>query len=409
MCAPVSGATSNRYASLAAPGYGLWNVCAARLRMTVHGALARGTSHSEYSPCFTSRPSSSTGWSKTMRVAESAPGCHTLSHGTSCPNNARPRATGRPYSTAIVVCATCWVTLPRWLNGYPCACAGEAAATSARRTGSASERQVARRVGRQIMVCIPFRMPSVMSCFRPSFGAHLLHLHVPDPHFAAEIVLLEGEVALREGVLLVDEVDSDLAVHLDDDVVAVGDDFLGEPGVRWHELLHHVLEVVQASGALRIGVAAVHLRLVAIRKAVAECRAEVLAAVAFVLDLDVGAIGEVLVVAARTEDVAHATFAMEHAVLERPPAVAQRITGDDPLHGGGLLHLRPGVLGRDLPVLEGPGVENGHPTVPALHCVLRLVRGLSRCRRRRGDETCRQHPHVLRPHRDSSLRMSRQV
>ena len=54
MCAPVSGVTSNRYASRAAPGYGLWKVCAARLRMTVHGALARGMSQTDYSPAFTS-------------------------------------------------------------------------------------------------------------------------------------------------------------------------------------------------------------------------------------------------------------------------------------------------------------------------------------------------------------------
>src|SRR6188768_676841 len=62
----------------------------------------------------------------TISVAASAPGCHTLSHGTSAPNNARPRAVGLPYSMAIVVNATCCITLPRWLNGYICAWHGAA-------------------------------------------------------------------------------------------------------------------------------------------------------------------------------------------------------------------------------------------------------------------------------------------
>jgi len=42
-------------------------------------------------------------------------------------------------------------------------------------------------------------------------------------------VTLEGEVAFREGVLLVREIDGRFAVDLDNDVVAVGDDFLRVP------------------------------------------------------------------------------------------------------------------------------------------------------------------------------------
>ena len=47
--------------------------CAARLRMNVHGLLARGISQMVYSPALTSRPSSLTSWLNVTRVAESAP------------------------------------------------------------------------------------------------------------------------------------------------------------------------------------------------------------------------------------------------------------------------------------------------------------------------------------------------
>src|SRR6266550_3885220 len=89
--------------------------------MTVHGACSRGISHREYSPARSGWPSITTSRLNLMRVAESAPGCQTLSHGTSAPNSARPRATGRPYSIEMLVNATIWLTVPRWLNGYPCA------------------------------------------------------------------------------------------------------------------------------------------------------------------------------------------------------------------------------------------------------------------------------------------------
>src|SRR6476646_2303098 len=112
-CETDSGATSTRSTSFSGPGYGLWNTCAARLKMTVHARCSRGTNHNEYSPAFSAWPSINTSWSNETRVAESAPGCQTLSHGTSFPNNARPRVTGRPYSTEMVVNATVCVTLPR--------------------------------------------------------------------------------------------------------------------------------------------------------------------------------------------------------------------------------------------------------------------------------------------------------
>ena len=49
-------------------------------------------------------------------------------------------------------------------------------------------------------------------------------------------MLLDGEMALGEAVLRIDEVDRLFAVDLDDDVIAVGDDFLGEPLVRLVQL-----------------------------------------------------------------------------------------------------------------------------------------------------------------------------
>ncbi len=85
--------------------------------MTVHGPASCGMSHSEYSPARSGLPSIKTSRLNLTRVAESAPGCQTLSHGTSAPNNARPRATGRPYAIEISVKATICVTLPLWLKG----------------------------------------------------------------------------------------------------------------------------------------------------------------------------------------------------------------------------------------------------------------------------------------------------
>src|SRR5688572_13274381 len=92
--------------------------------MNIQGPVARGTSHTEYSPAFTSRPSSTASRLKLTRVAESAPGCHTAFHFTSpeSPYRTRPRATGRPYTTEMSVNATVWSTRARWLNGKPCAC-----------------------------------------------------------------------------------------------------------------------------------------------------------------------------------------------------------------------------------------------------------------------------------------------
>src|SRR5690242_14436721 len=40
-------------------------------------------------------------------------------------------------------------------------------------------------------------------CNMPLLRRQLLHLHVPDPHLAAEVVLLEGEVPLHVRVLRV--------------------------------------------------------------------------------------------------------------------------------------------------------------------------------------------------------------
>ncbi len=137
--------------------------------------------------------------------------------------------------------------------------------------------------------------------------------------------------------------------------------------------------------------AAVDLCLVPAREPVAERRAEVLPAVSSVRDPDLGPVGEVLVVAARAEDVAHPSLAVQHAIGERPLAVAPRVARDDALLGDRLLDARAGPLGGDRPVLEGPGVEDRHPPV------LRLGH-----RRRGAQQHRRENPSMSHAHRRRS-------
>src|ERR1700722_11324945 len=69
------------------------------------------------------------------------------------------------------------------------------------------------------------------------------HLDLPDGKLGFRIILfgavvLERQVSLAEHVLLIHVIDGLLAVDEDLDVLAVGDHFLREPGVRRHEHLH---------------------------------------------------------------------------------------------------------------------------------------------------------------------------
>src|SRR5260370_675412 len=134
-------------------------------------------------------------------------------------------------------------------------------------------------------------------------------------------MLLEGEVALGVAILLIDEVDGRLTVQLDDDVVAFGDDFLREPLIGLDELIvdEHLLFLrgavavaaigVKAAGADLVAVGRVDLSLVARGEGLGELGAEILAAVALVVDLGLDAEAEVLIVAALAEEVAGGTAA----------------------------------------------------------------------------------------------------
>ena len=73
-------------------------------------------------------------------------------------------------------------------------------------------------------------------------------------------------------------VGSDLAVHLDDDMVAEGDDLLREPGIGGDVLLVHRLQAVETSRACAVTVRAVDLCLVSVRSVFALLRAEALTA-----------------------------------------------------------------------------------------------------------------------------------
>src|ERR1043165_7300803 len=79
-----------------------------------------------------------------------------------------------------------------------------------------------------------FRAPSLFTSHQRLttfflFLRQLLHLHILYPHLAAEVVLLEREVAFHVGVLRIHVIARDFVVDLDDDVVAVGDHFMIEP------------------------------------------------------------------------------------------------------------------------------------------------------------------------------------
>src|SRR5215467_11027941 len=97
-----------------------------------------------------------------MRVAESAPGCHTLSHGTSWPHSARPRATGRPYEMVMVVSATFCEMVPRWLNGYPWALAAHGTQTATRHESIAAHEAMNRvRMKKSTGLTLRRRRPSI--------------------------------------------------------------------------------------------------------------------------------------------------------------------------------------------------------------------------------------------------------
>lgn len=66
---------------------------------------------------------------------------------------------------------------------------------------------------------------------------------------AAFVVLLQSQQALLVSVLLIDVIHHNLAVYFDDDVISVGDDVLGPPGVIRNELFFDVGKAVEASGA----------------------------------------------------------------------------------------------------------------------------------------------------------------
>src|SRR5438105_2087199 len=69
-----------------------------------------------------------------------------------------------------------------------------------------------------------------------------LHDEVLVHHDAALVMLLQGEVALHVGVLLIHVIDGGLAVDFDDDMISLRDDVLVEPRFGRNKLLQNVLE-----------------------------------------------------------------------------------------------------------------------------------------------------------------------
>jgi hypothetical protein len=83
-------------------------------------------------------------------------------------------------------------------------------------------------------------------------------------HYAALIVLLQNQVAIGECVLFIDKVDHLLAIHFDDDVIALRDNVLIKPGVWWDEFLVDLDKVVKTAGPHRIFVGAIDLCFIAL-------------------------------------------------------------------------------------------------------------------------------------------------
>ena len=79
--------------------------------MTVH-LSAFGRVQTEYFPAASSCPSIFTAVVSSIVVASSAHGHQIFPYGTSAPKSSRPRATGRLYSSVMVVSAIRWETVP---------------------------------------------------------------------------------------------------------------------------------------------------------------------------------------------------------------------------------------------------------------------------------------------------------
>ena len=122
-----------------------------------------------------------------------------------------------------------------------------------------------------------------------------LDLSLANRNNAAVVVLLNGKVALGVSLSLVQEIHCRLAVQLDDDMVAYGDHFLREPFIRFDQLIANdhrlpfivrsALVWVETSRTNWVSASRVDLRLVTGRKPFGVSCPEVLAAVAFVVDL----------------------------------------------------------------------------------------------------------------------------
>src|SRR5437899_1386923 len=110
-------------------------------------------------------------------------------------------------------------------------------------------------------------------------------------------------MAFGECVLLVHKIDSRFAVHFDDNVIADGGDLLGEPLIGFDEHITDRDKVVKTAGPDRVRMSAVNLGFVTFGEAGSVLSAEILAAVAVVVDLSFDSVNEVLIVAALAKQV----------------------------------------------------------------------------------------------------------
>ena len=133
-------------------------------------------------------------------------------------------------------------------------------------------------------------------------------------------MLLNRKVAFRMRVLLVDIIDDLFVVDEDANVIALGNDFLGKPRIRFVQLFRDLGKIVKAARALRVGgEGAVDLGFVAVRVAGHERGSEILAGIPLVRYFGDDLVMEVGVIALLRKEMARVTALADNAAIRDAP------------------------------------------------------------------------------------------
>src|SRR5579871_5440458 len=264
--------------------------------------------------------------------------------------------------------------------------------------------QAARR-GRTWASCPATRSRAIASsnasCWETSF--QFFHFDLAEVDFRLWVMSLKGEMPFGEGVIRVEEIDRRLAIHLDDDVILRRGHLLGEPLIRLMRRRIHdanfVLVFLQFGAPIRIkaassdwiGVSCVDLGFVAGRETRLELGAEILTAVAAVVDFGFDAENEIDVVTALAEQVRRGAAADDLAILEAPQVNEIAVwtlavkAGDGTgvvLRGNDLGERTIGIV-RQFPARQVLAIEQLHPALR-----IRLIVGGRRQRQDSRGQNC---------------------